>query len=123
MSITCCWSTTSSSLLMSHGIAIGVRGSAGGSIVAYALRVTNVDPIDLGLSFERFLNPERVSMPDIDIDIADDRRQELIQYVTQKFGRDNVAQIISFGTMAARAALQRCGQGYRGAPGGGRPHC
>ena len=93
-----------------RGIAIGVRGSAGGSIVAYALRITNVDPIDLGLSFERFLNPERVSMPDIDIDIADDRRQELIQYVTQKFGRDNVAQIISFGTMAARAALRDVGR-------------
>ncbi|HZT97353.1 MAG TPA: DNA polymerase III subunit alpha, partial [Chloroflexota bacterium] len=93
-----------------NGIAIGVRGSAGGSIVAYALRVTNVDPIALGLSFERFLNPERVSMPDIDIDIADDRRDELIRYVTQRFGRDHVAQIISFGTMAARAAIRDVGR-------------
>ncbi len=93
-----------------NGIAIGVRGSAGGSIVAYALRVTNVDPVELGLSFERFLNPERVSMPDIDIDIADDRREELIQYVTKRFGRDHVAQIISFGTMAARAAIRDVGR-------------
>lgn len=93
-----------------RGIAIGVRGSAGGSIVGYALGVTNVDPIKLGLSFERFLNPERVSMPDIDIDIADDRRDELIQYVTDRFGRDHVAQIISFGTMAARAALRDVGR-------------
>ena len=93
-----------------HGIAIGVRGSAGGSIVGYALKATNVDPISLGLSFERFLNPERVSMPDIDIDIADDRRDELIQYVTKRFGRDHVAQIISFGTMAARAALRDVGR-------------
>jgi len=93
-----------------RGIAIGVRGSAGGSIVAYALRVTNIDPIAHGLSFERFLNPERVSMPDIDVDIADDRRDELIQYVTGKFGREHVAQIISFGTMAARAALRDVGR-------------
>jgi DNA polymerase III subunit alpha len=93
-----------------RGIAIGVRGSAGGSIVGYVLGVTNVDPIKLGLSFERFLNPERVSMPDIDIDIADDRRDELIQYVTKRFGRDHVAQIISFGTMAARAALRDVGR-------------
>ncbi len=91
-------------------IAIGVRGSAGGSIVGYALGVTNVDPIALDLSFERFLNPERVSMPDIDIDIADDRRDELIQYVTKRFGRDHVAQIISFGTMAARAVLKDVGR-------------
>lgn len=93
-----------------RGIAIGVRGSAGGSIAAYVLGVTNVDPINLGLSFERFLNPERVSMPDVDIDIADDRRDELIQYVTERFGRDHVAQIISFGTMAARAALRDVGR-------------
>jgi DNA polymerase-3 subunit alpha len=91
-------------------IAVGVRGSAGGSIVGYALGVTNVDPLQLGLSFERFLNPQRVSMPDIDIDIADDRRDELIQYVTERFGRDHVAQIISFGTMAARAALRDVGR-------------
>ncbi|HEV3312401.1 MAG TPA: DNA polymerase III subunit alpha [Chloroflexota bacterium] len=94
----------------SNDIAIGVRGSAGGSIVGYALGVTNVDPMLLGLSFERFLNPERVSMPDVDIDIADDRRDELIQYVTKRFGRDHVAQIISFGTMAARAALRDVGR-------------
>ena len=93
-----------------RGIAIGVRGSAGGSIVGYALGVTNVDPIKLGLSFERFLNPERVSMPDIDIDIADDRRDELIQYVTKRFGRDHVAQIISFGTMGAKAVLRDVGR-------------
>jgi DNA polymerase-3 subunit alpha len=91
-------------------IAIGVRGSAGGSIVGYALGVTNVDPIQLGLSFERFLNPERVSMPDVDIDIADDRRDELIHYVTKRFGRDHVAQIISFGTMAAKAVLKDVGR-------------
>jgi DNA polymerase-3 subunit alpha len=93
-----------------RGIGIGVRGSAGGSMVAYVLGLTSVDPVQHGLSFERFLNPERVSMPDIDIDIADDRRDELIQYVTERFGRDRVAQIISFGTMAARAALRDVGR-------------
>jgi DNA polymerase-3 subunit alpha len=93
-----------------RGIGIGVRGSAGGSIVAYALKITSIDPLAHGLSFERFLNPERVSMPDVDIDIADDRRDEVIRYVTERFGRDHVAQIITFGTFAARAAVRDVGR-------------
>src|SRR6266480_600702 len=81
------------------------RGSAAGSLVSYALRITDVDPLQYNLLFERFLNPERVSMPDIDIDFCMRRRGELIDYVTQKYGRENVAQIITFGTMAAKAAV------------------
>lgn len=86
------------------------RGSCGGSIVAYVLNITDVDPIKYDLIFERFLNPERVTMPDIDIDFEDDRRQEVIDYVVHKYGKDRVAQIITFGTMAARAAIRDVGR-------------
>src|SRR4029077_15702459 len=85
------------------------RGSAAGSLVSYAMRITDVDPLQYNLLFERFLNPERVSMPDIDIDFCMRRRGELIEYVTQKYGRENVAQIITFGTMAAKAAIKDVG--------------
>src|SRR6201988_3812698 len=86
------------------------RGWAAGSLVSYALRITDVDPLQYNLLFERFLNPERVSMPDIDIDFCMRRRGELIDYVTQKYGRENVAQIITFGTMAAKAAIKDVGR-------------
>ncbi|HTY86445.1 MAG TPA: DNA polymerase III subunit alpha, partial [Candidatus Acidoferrum sp.] len=85
-----------------HGIACVARGSAAGSIVTYLLEISNVDPIRYGLLFERFLNPERVNPPDIDIDFADDRRADVIEYVREKYGRDSVAQIITFGTMGAK---------------------
>jgi DNA polymerase-3 subunit alpha len=89
------------------GIPVGPgRGSAAGSLVAYSLRITDVDPIEYDLIFERFLNPERVSLPDIDIDFCERRRGEVIDYVTQKYGRANVAQIITFGTMKARAVVR-----------------
>ncbi len=86
------------------------RGSAAGSLVAYCLRITDVDPMQLDLIFERFLNPERVSLPDIDIDFCERRRGEVIDYVTRKYGRDNVAQIITFGTMKARAVVRDVGR-------------
>ena len=86
------------------------RGSAAGSLVSYALRITDVDPLQYNLLFERFLNPERVSLPDIDIDFCMRRRGEVIEYVTQKYGRENVAQIITFGTMAAKAAVKDVGR-------------
>lgn len=86
------------------------RGSAAGSIIAWSLRITDLDPIKHGLFFERFLNPERISMPDIDIDFADSRRDEVLDYVTKKYGRDNVAQIITFGTMAPKAAIKDVGR-------------
>jgi DNA polymerase III subunit alpha len=86
------------------------RGSAAGSLVSYALGITDLDPLQHALLFERFLNPERVSMPDIDIDFCMNRRAEVINYVTQKYGRDNVAQIITFGTMAAKAAIKDVGR-------------
>ena len=90
-----------------HGIPVGPgRGSAAGSFVAYCLRITDVDPIEYDLIFERFLNPERVSLPDIDIDFCERRRGEVIDYVTRKYGRENVAQIITFGTMKARAVVR-----------------
>jgi DNA polymerase III subunit alpha len=93
------------------GIPVGPgRGSAAGSLVSYALSVTDVDPLQYGLLFERFLNPERVSMPDIDIDFCTNRRGEVIQYVTEKYGRDFVAQIITFGTLGARAAIKDVGR-------------
>ena len=82
------------------------RGSAAGSLVSYSLGITDIDPLQHGLLFERFLNPERISLPDIDIDFCMNRRGEVINYVTQKYGRENVAQIITFGTMAAKAALK-----------------
>src|SRR5206468_2933924 len=94
-----------------QGVPVGPgRGSAAGSLVSYALRITDVDPLQYDLLFERFLNPERVSMPDIDIDFCMRRRGELIDYVTQKYGRENVAQIITFGTMAAKAAIKDVGR-------------
>jgi DNA polymerase-3 subunit alpha len=90
-----------------QGIPVGPgRGSAAGSFVAYCLRITDVDPIEYDLIFERFLNPERVSLPDIDIDFCERRRSEVIEYVTRKYGRENVAQIITFGTMKARAVVR-----------------
>src|ERR687897_1085978 len=90
-----------------HDIPVGPgRGSAAGSLVAYCLKITDVDPLEFDLIFERFLNPERVSLPDIDIDFCERRRGEVIEYVTQKYGRENVAQIITFGTMKARAVVR-----------------
>src|SRR5437016_583235 len=86
------------------------RGSAAGALVAYAMGITNIDPLQNELLFERFLNPERVSLPDIDIDFCMNRRGEVISYVTQKYGRENVAQIITFGTMAAKAAIKDVGR-------------
>lgn len=86
------------------------RGSAAGSLVSYLLGITNVDPIKNNLLFERFLNPERISMPDIDLDFTDRRRDEVIEYVAQKYGRDKVAQIITFGTMASRAVIRDVGR-------------
>lgn len=94
-----------------NGIVVGPgRGSAAGSIIAYCLKITELDPLKYGLLFERFLNPERVEMPDVDIDFADKRRDEVLEYVIQKYGRDNVAQIITFGTMAAKAAIRDVGR-------------
>ena len=94
-----------------HNIPVGPgRGSAAGSLVSYALGITDIDPLQHELLFERFLNPERVSMPDIDIDFCMNRRGEVIDYVTRKYGRENVAQIITFGTMAAKAAIKDVGR-------------
>ena len=94
-----------------HGVIVGPgRGSAAGSIVAYALRITNLDPLKYGLLFERFLNPDRISMPDIDMDFDDVKRKDVIEYVSQKYGVDRVAGIITFGTMAARAAVRDVGR-------------
>nr|WP_316653601.1 DNA polymerase III subunit alpha [uncultured Gellertiella sp.] len=95
----------------SHDIPVGPgRGSGAGSLVAYALTITDVDPLRFSLLFERFLNPERVSMPDFDIDFCQDRREEVILYVQQKYGREQVAQIITFGSLQARAALRDVGR-------------
>ncbi|MGX1827657.1 DNA polymerase III subunit alpha [Paenibacillus taichungensis] len=94
-----------------QGIVTGPgRGSSAGSLVAYTLRITDVDPMKYNLLFERFLNPERISMPDIDIDFSDERRDEVIEYVAKKYGKAHVAQIITFGTMAARAAVRDVGR-------------
>jgi len=94
-----------------HDIPVGPgRGSAAGSLVSYALEITDIDPLQHELLFERFLNPERISMPDIDIDFCMNRRGEVIDYVTRKYGRENVAQIITFGTMAAKAAIKDVGR-------------
>ena len=94
-----------------HGVRIGPgRGSAAGSIVGYILRITSVNPLEHGLQFERFLNPQRPSPPDIDVDIADVGRDRVIEYVTQKYGEDRVAQVITFGTMEARAAIRDIGR-------------
>ncbi|HEX8568769.1 MAG TPA: DNA polymerase III subunit alpha [Caulobacteraceae bacterium] len=94
-----------------HGIPVGPgRGSGAGSLVAWALTITDLDPLRFGLLFERFLNPERVSMPDFDIDFCQDRREEVIRYVQQRYGTDRVAQIITFGTLQARAVLRDVGR-------------
>ena len=94
-----------------EGIVVGPgRGSAAGSLVCYLTGITNLDPLEYGLLFERFLNPDRISMPDIDLDFADARRDEVIRYVEKKYGKDHVAQIITFGTMAARAAVRDVGR-------------
>ena len=94
-----------------HGIAVGPgRGSAAGSIVSYTMGITNIDPMRYQLLFERFLNPERVSMPDIDIDFCFERRQEVIDYVVRKYGKDRVVQIVTFGTLAARGVLRDVGR-------------
>ena len=94
-----------------HHIPVGPgRGSAAGSIVSYCLHITNIDPIRYSLLFERFLNPERVSMPDIDIDFCYERRQEVIDYVSEKYGHDKVVQIVTFGTMAAKGVIRDVGR-------------
>lgn len=86
-----------------NGIAVGPgRGSAAGAIVSYVLEITDIDPIRYNLLFERFLNPERVSMPDIDVDFCYERRPEVIDYVMRKYGKDRVVQIVTFGTLAAK---------------------
>lgn len=96
-----------------RGITVGPgRGSAAGSMVSYCLGITGVDPMMHGLLFERFLNPERISMPDIDLDFADNRRDEVLQYVREKYGLDHVAQICTFGTLAARAAVKDVGRAF-----------
>ena len=95
----------------SNGIPVGPgRGSGAGSIVAYAIGITDIDPIKYSLLFERFLNPERISMPDFDVDFCYERRQEVIDYVARKYGRDHVSQIITFGTMAARMVIRDVGR-------------
>jgi DNA polymerase III subunit alpha len=94
-----------------HEIVVGPgRGSAAGALVSYSLDITEIDPLKYKLLFERFLNPARISMPDIDLDFADNRREEVLEYVAQKYGRDRVAQICTFGTMAARAAVKDVGR-------------
>ena len=94
-----------------HNIPVGPgRGSGAGSIVAYAIEITDIDPIKYSLLFERFLNPERISMPDFDVDFADDKRQEVIDYVSRKYGHDHVSQIITFGTMSARMVIRDVGR-------------
>jgi len=97
-----------------HGIPVGPgRGSGAGSLVAYALTITDLDPIRFGLLFERFLNPERISMPDFDVDFCQERRDEVVRYVQERYGRDRVAQIITFGTLQARGVLRDVGRVLR----------
>ena len=108
--------------LIAHARSIGIyvgpgRGSAAGSLVAYALKITNIDPIEYDLLFERFLNPERVSMPDIDIDFDDRRRGEMIAYATEKYGQEFVAQVITFGTIKTKAAIKDAARVHHGQPG------
>ncbi|GAI14215.1 unnamed protein product, partial [marine sediment metagenome] len=102
------WDITS--FTRSQGIHFGVRGSAAASLALYSLGITNIDPLAYELVFERFLNVERVELPDIDLDFQDDRRDEVLTYVNQKYGTNHVAQIITFGTMGARAALRDTGR-------------
>src|ERR1700733_8490279 len=93
------------------GIPVGPgRGSAAGSLVSYGLRITDVCPLEFDLLFERFLNPERVSMPDVDVDFCFERRGEVIEYVRQKYGKDSVGQIVPFGTLKSRAAIKDVGR-------------
>src|SRR4029077_7100810 len=93
------------------GIPVGPgRGSAAASVAAWCMRIADGDPLDFDLLFERFFNPERISMPDIDVDFCERRRGEVIEYVTRKYGRENVAQIITFGTMKARAVVRDVGR-------------
>ena len=99
-----------------EGIYFGVRGSAAGSMTSYTIGITDIDPVHYGLTFERFLNPERVTMPDIDMDFEDSRRQDVIDYVVNKYGRDHVAQVATFGTLAARAAIRDCGRAMNKLP-------
>ncbi|MFD6218683.1 DNA polymerase III subunit alpha, partial [Nocardia salmonicida] len=108
--------------LIKHALEVGIRvgpgrGSAAGSLVAYAMGITNIDPIPHGLLFERFLNPERVSMPDIDIDFDDRRRGEMVRYATEKWGSDRVAQVITFGTIKTKAAIKDSARVLFGQPG------
>src|SRR5699024_2871158 len=94
-----------------NGIMVGPgRGSAAGSLISYALGIIDIDPLEYGLIFERFLNPERVTMQDIDVDFCYERREEVIDYVVEKYGEDRVAQIVTFGTMAARGAIRDVGR-------------
>ena len=93
-----------------RGIICGPRGSAAGALILYAIAISDVDPVERKLTFERFLNPERAEMPDVDMDFADDRRDEVINYVTEKYGREHVAQIITFGTLGAKAAIRDTGR-------------
>ena len=105
-----------------RGIPVGVRGSGASSLVAWALDITNLDPLRFGLFFERFLNPERLSMPDFDIDFCQERRDEVVRYVRDKYGADRVAQIIALGSLQARAAVRDAGPGAADAAGAGGPH-
>ena len=90
-----------------HGVSVGPgRGSAAGSCVAYCLKITNLDPLKYGLLFERFLNPERISMPDIDVDFDDEGRYKVIQYVQDRYGKDHISHVITFGTMAAKGSVK-----------------
>jgi len=99
------WAALSAKMKM--GVAVGPgRGSAAGSAVAFCTGITNIDPIKYNLLFERFLNPERVTMPDIDVDFDDDGRDKVLDYVVNKYGKERVAQIVTFGTMAARSAIR-----------------
>ena len=94
-----------------QGIPVGPgRGSGAGSLVAYSLRITDIDPIEFNLLFERFINPERISMPDFDVDFCQDRRGEVIDYVSRKYGAENVCQIITFGKLQARAVIKDVGR-------------
>lgn len=94
-----------------HNIPVGPgRGSGAGSIVAYAIEITDIDPIKYGLIFERFLNPERISMPDFDVDFCYEKRDQVIDYVCRKYGHDHVSQIITFGTMSARMVIRDVGR-------------
>ena len=105
-----------------QGIPVGVRGSGATSLVAWALDITNLDPLRFGLFFERFLNPERISMPDFDIDFCQERRDEVVRYVRDKYGADRVAHIIALGSLAGARGGARCRPRAADAAGAGRPH-